>query len=199
MSESWRNRKTLILSWTDMVGLLTPAEYVDRVEHAYRMHGLGRVYMEPKGHIVLDKYAGEWEVMPSYIEEPEAAACKWVSIREDNGRYELPAVFSILIYTHPETGFPLAICDGSYHTLMRTGASAAVSAKWLARPDSSVLAILGTGSVGEGTLATCDAVFEWQDVRSWGRTRASVDRFFGYQGPRYPNFPLPRTTAVYTA
>src|SRR5205823_1407197 len=104
-----------------MVGLLSPAEYVDRVEHAYRMHGLGRVYMEPKGHIVLDRYKGEWEVMPSYIEEPEAAACKWVSIREDNAKYELPAVFSILIYTHPETGFPLAICDGSHHTLMRTG------------------------------------------------------------------------------
>ena len=82
--ESWRHRKTLILGRSDMVGLLTPAEYNDRVEHAYRMHGLGRVYMEPKGHIVLERYAGEWEVMPSYIEEPEAAACKWVSIREDN-------------------------------------------------------------------------------------------------------------------
>ena len=96
MAESWRNRTTLILDWSDMVGLLTPAEYVDCVEHAYRMHGLGRVYMEPKGHIVLDRYKGEWEVMPSYIEEPEAAACKWVSIREDNAQYELPAVFSIL-------------------------------------------------------------------------------------------------------
>ena len=50
------------------------------------MHGQGRVYMEPKGHIVLDRYPGEWEVMPSYIEEPEAAACKWVSIREDNAK-----------------------------------------------------------------------------------------------------------------
>ncbi len=47
--------------------------------------------------------------MPSYIEEPEAAACKWVSIRERNrAKYDWPTVFSILIYTHPETGFPLA-------------------------------------------------------------------------------------------
>jgi alanine dehydrogenase len=104
--ESWRNRKTLILSRTDMMGLLTPDEYNACVEHAYRMHGEGRYYMEPKGHIVLDKYPGEWEVMPSYIEEPEAAACKWVSIREENrARFDLPTVFSILIYTHPETGF----------------------------------------------------------------------------------------------
>jgi alanine dehydrogenase len=163
------------------------------------MHGLGRVYMEPKGHIVLDRYRGEWEVMPSYIEEPEAAACKWVSIREDNAKYELPAVFSILVYTHPETGFPLAICDGSYHTLMRTGASAAVSARWLARPDSKVLAILGTGSVGEGTLATCDAVFPWEEVRVWSRTQASVDRFLASQQPRYQHLQLKGTTDVRTA
>jgi alanine dehydrogenase len=45
VGESWRNRKTLILSRTDMMGLLTPAEYNDCVEHAFRMHGLGRVYM----------------------------------------------------------------------------------------------------------------------------------------------------------
>ena len=90
--ESWKNRKTLILGRSDMVGLLTPSEYNDCVEHAYRMHGLGRVYMEPKGHIVLSRYRGEFEVMPSYIEEPEAVAGKWVSFLEGNAQYELPAV-----------------------------------------------------------------------------------------------------------
>ena len=99
MSESWRNRKTLILSRTDMMGLLTPAEYVDCVERAFLRHGEKRYYMEPKGHIVLKKYPGEWEVMPSYIEEPlagvpEAAACKWVSIREENrAKFDLPPSF----------------------------------------------------------------------------------------------------------
>ena len=131
-----------------MIGLLEPEEYVRCVETAFRRMGEGRVFMEPKGHIVLDKYPGEWEIMPSYIEEPEgapaAAACKWVSIRfENRARFNLPTVFSILIYTEPETGFPLAIVDGTHHTLMRTGASGAVSAKWMAREDSSVLALVG--------------------------------------------------------
>jgi alanine dehydrogenase len=176
--ESWRHRKTLILGRSDMIGLLAPSEYVDCVEHAFRMHGLGRVYMEPKGHIVLDRYQGEWEVMPSWIEEPEAAACKWVSIRENNAEYDLPAVFSILVYTHPETGFPLAICDGSYHTLMRTGASAAVSAKWLARPDSTV--------------------FGWSEVRVWSRTQESLDRFLAEQRPRYPHLRMTGSTDLET-
>jgi alanine dehydrogenase len=134
--------------------------------------------------------------MPSYIEEPEAAACKWVSIRENNAKYGLPAVFSILVYTHPETGFPLAICDGSHHTLMRTGASAAVSAKWLARKDSTVLAIVGTGSVAKGTLATCDAVFPFREVRVWSRTRESLDRFIAVEQPLYPHLELRPSTEL---
>jgi alanine dehydrogenase len=187
--ESWRNRKTLILSRTDMMGLVTPAEYVSCVEQAYRMHGLGRYYMDPKGHIVLDKYPGEWEAMPSYIEEPEAAACKWVSIRERNReKYDLPTVFSILIYTHPETGFPLAICDGSYHTVMRTGAAAAVSAKWMARKDSKRLAIVGAGHMAEGTLATCNEIFPWEDVRVWSRSQKTIDEFVATQQPKYQAF-----------
>jgi alanine dehydrogenase len=185
-TESWRNRKTLILSRTDMMGLVTPAEYVACVEQAYRMHGVGRYYMDPKGHIVLDKYPGEWEAMPSYIEEPEAAACKWVSIRERNReRFDLPTVFSILVYTHPETGFPLAICDGSYHTVMRTGAASAVSAKWLARKDSKILAIVGAGHMAEGTLETCSVIFPWQEVRVWSRSQETLDHFVAEQQPKH--------------
>jgi alanine dehydrogenase len=184
--ESWSNRKTLILSRTDVMGLVTPAEYVQCVEQAYRMHGEGRFYMEPKGHIVLDKYPGEWEAMPSYIEEPEAAACKWVSIREQNReRFGLPTVFSILIYTHPETGFPLAILDGSYHTVMRTGAAAAVSAKWLARKDSKVLAIVGGGHMAGGTIETCNEVFDWDEVRVWSRSERTLGEFAERYESRY--------------
>lgn len=195
--ESWRNRKTLILSRQEMMGLLTPAEYNACVEQAYRMHGERRFYMDPKGHIVLDKYPGEWEAMPSYIEEPEAAACKWVSIRERNReKFDLPTVFSILIYTHPETGFPLAICDGSYHTVMRTGAAAAVSAKWLARKNSQTLAIVGAGHMAEGVLATCNEVFAWQDVRIWSRAQVTLDHFVAAQQPKYANFKIRASTNI---
>ena len=83
---------------------------------------------------------------------------------------------------------------------MRTGASAAVSAKWLARRDSKVLAMLGTGQRRrQGTLATCDAAFEWDDVRVWSRTQESVDRFLAEQSPRYPHLRLTGTTDVETA
>ena len=193
--DNWANRKTLILGRSEMIGLLKPQEYNDCVEQAYRMHGEGRFYMDPKGHIVLDRFPGEWEAMPSYIEEPHAAACKWVSIREQNReKYNLPTVFSILIYTHPETGFPLAIVDGSYHTVMRTGAAAAVSAKWMARKDSRKLAIVGAGHMAEGALATCNVVFPWSEVRVWSRSQSTLDDFVKAQQPKYETFEIKAST-----
>ena len=197
MQENWADRKTLILSRTEMIGLLTPAEYNDCVEQAYRMHGEGRYYMDPKGHIVIDRFPGEWEAMPSYIEEPHAAACKWVSIRERNReRFNLPTVFSILIYTDPETGFPLAIVDGSYHTVMRTGAAAAVSAKWMARKGSTTLAIVGAGHMAEGVLATCNEIFNWREVRIWSRSQETLDHFVKEQQTKYSAFEIKPSTCL---
>jgi alanine dehydrogenase len=103
-------------------------------------------------------------------------------------------VFSILIYTHPETGFPLAIVDGSYHTVMRTGSAAAVSAMWMARKNSRTLAIVGAGHMAEGALATCNEVFPWEDVRVWSRSQTTLDQFVKEQQPKYDSFRIRAST-----
>jgi alanine dehydrogenase len=72
---------------------------------------------------------------------------------------------------------------------MRTGASAAVSAKWLARKNAKKLAIVGAGHMAEGTLATCDTVFAWDEVRIWSRSQATLDEFVKDQAPKY-RFPI---------
>jgi alanine dehydrogenase len=73
---------------------------------------------------------------------------------------------------------------------MRTGAAAAVSAKHLARQDSKVLAIVGAGNMAEGTLATCNEVFEWEDVRVWSRSQATLDEFVKNEQPKYDRFEI---------
>jgi len=73
---------------------------------------------------------------------------------------------------------------------MRTGAAAAVSAKWLARKDSKILAIVGAGHMAEGTLETCSEVFAWDEVRVWSRTQATLDGFVASQQPRHEGFEI---------
>ena len=174
------SKKTLILTRRDVEGLLSISEYNKGVEQCFRVHGLGTYIMEPKGHIyVEDKYkGGEWEIMPAYSsEDPESGVCKYVAIREDNPSKGLPMVYSTIIYHEPETGFPLAIIDGTYHTYMRTGASAGVGAKWLARKDSSVLALMGAGGVGKASLLSVDDFFPISEVRVWTRSAERQEEF----------------------
>jgi alanine dehydrogenase len=52
-----------------------------------------------------------------------------------------------------------------------------VSAKWLARKDSKVLAIVGAGNMADGAIETCNEVFEWDEVRVWSRSSSTLDGF----------------------
>ena len=72
--------------------------------------------MEPKGDIVLDKYPGEWEVMPSYIEEPRGGGLQvglYPARRTAPGSTSPRPSSPSSSTPHPETGFPLAIGEGA--------------------------------------------------------------------------------------
>lgn len=174
----WKTLKTLIVSREEMKGLVAMREVIELVEQAFRAHGEGKYVMEPKVHIIIPKYKGEWEAMPSYLEEPEAAASKWVAIRENNReKFGLPTIMSTIVYTHPETGFPLMICDGTYHTNMRTGAAAAVSAKWLARKNPQTIGLVGAGAVAVGVVRAMDTLGKYEEARVWSRKKKNADTF----------------------
>ena len=64
-----------------------------------------------------------------------------------------------------DNGAPLAIMDGTYVTAIRTGGTAAVAARALARKDAVVLAILGAGVQGESHLATFPRVRDFREIR----------------------------------
>ena len=44
--------------------------------------------------------------------------------------------------------------------------------------------------MAEGTLATCDTVFAWNEVRIWSRSQSTLDEFVKSQGPKYRSFQI---------
>lgn len=60
----------------------------------------------------------------------------------------------------------------------------------MARKNSKKLAIVGAGHMAEGTLATCDTVFNWDEVRVWSRSQSTLDEFTATQGPKYSRFKI---------
>ena len=85
--------------------------------------------------------------MPGYV-AGVGLVLKAVSVFAGNHGSEVPSHQGVIVVFDEDNGTPLAIIDGASITALRTAASAAVAADVLARPEATVLAIIGGGVQG---------------------------------------------------
>jgi alanine dehydrogenase len=159
--------KTLILTRQDVEKILTPPVANVTVEKAFRAYSLGRTQMPPKSYLYFPK--GDLRSMPAYIcgEGFDIAGIKSVNVHPQNAAFHLPSVMAVIILNDPQTGFPLAIMDGTFLTCVRTGAAGAVAAKYLSRKDSQVAGFVGCGAQARAQLACLMEVRDIQKIKIW--------------------------------
>ena len=119
--------------------------------------------------------------MPGYV-PGIALEVKLVSVFPANHDVGLPSHQGLIAIFDEATGAPLAVMDGTYITAIRTGGTAAVAARALAREDSSVLAILGAGVQGWSHLETFPRVRDFKEIRIASRNADHA----GALAARYP-------------
>jgi alanine dehydrogenase len=102
--------------------------------------------------------------MPGYV-PGVALEVKLVSVFPANHGRGMPSHQGLIAVFDEENGTPLALMDGAYITAIRTGGTAAVAARALAREDATVLAILGAGVQGWSHLETFPRVRDFKEVR----------------------------------
>ena len=140
--------ETLLLNGEDVQEYAPLSDVVPAVEAAFAAFARGDAQMPAKSYIDLPEYNGDFRSMPAYLatEEWDAAGIKWINVHPDNPEtFDLPTVLGTMIYSDPETAFPLAIIDGQHLTQLRTGAAAAVATDHLAVADATSLGIVGAG------------------------------------------------------
>src|SRR5260221_5455549 len=98
-----------------------------------------------------------------------ALGIKLVTVFPDNALRSLPTVYVTYLLLDAATGVPLALLDGTALTLRRTAAASALAASFLARPDSAVHLMVGTGALAPHLVAAHAAVRPIRQTRIWGR------------------------------
>lgn len=167
----------LYLSRTDVEAAgVRMREVIDALEAAFREHGEGRVEIPPKPgvHPRPDAFI---HAMPAYIPALRSVGIKWVSGYRDNARRGLPYVAGLLILNDEETGLPLVVMDCTWITAMRTGAATAVAARYLARPESATIALLGCGTQGRSNLEALRELFPLKRVVAYDIVPEQTTRF----------------------
>jgi ornithine cyclodeaminase len=115
-----------------------------------------------------DGTPGTLLMMPAW-QEGGALGIKIVTVFPDNARRARPAVHGTYLLLDAATGLPRALLDGTALTLRRTAAASALAAQYLARPDSAVHLMVGTGALAPYLVAAHAAVRPIREVRVWGR------------------------------
>ena len=152
------------------------AEIIDTLEIAFHEHGLGHVEMPPKPgvHSRPDAFI---HAMPAYIPALHAIGVKWLSAYPANQERGLPYITGLLVINDDETGLPLAVMDCTWITGMRTGAATALAAKYLARPDSATVGILGCGVQGRTNLEALKTLFPVKRVIAYDGKPENAGRY----------------------
>ena len=182
------------LSGPDIDSLgLSYAEIVAAVEDAVRAHGDGRAVVEPRVHLVPDNNgAGHFNVLRGHLPTPGpltpdpltpglptpgVSGVKVVGDFVSNYATGLPSELGLLTLYDPETGVPLSIMDATLITACRTGATTAVGARYLARPDSRVLGHVGARGTAFWNVVLLDEIFDLDEIRITSRRPESREAF----------------------
>ena len=176
----------LYLSQKDVADVNLPmSEIIAALEVAFAEKGEGRTEMPPKPGIHPGGGDNFIHAMPAYIPALKSAGIKWVSGFSENFKRDLPYITGVLILNDVETGLPLAVMDCVWITAMRTGAATALSARYLARPESSTLGILGCGVQGRTNLEALKVLFPVKRVRAYDRVPETSQRYAEEMSARF--------------
>ena len=194
---------TLIIRSEDLSGLIAIDDAIDAVANAYRAHaaapGFGsphtRIHHDDRrltvhpGGAIPDRMAGLF----AHFERLEfgTAAQNYTGVGRrlyaayDTDSAELAAIILGSLPLFPFDG------PGAFGT--ETPVTSAVGTRLLARPDSRIMALLGTGRQARRHLYVMDHLFNLDEIRVFSRTPANVAQFCAEMAPHVTTRLVPAT------
>jgi len=142
-------------------------EMIEALGAALKEKGEGKTEMPPKPGIHPGGGDNFIHAMPAYVPGLNSAGIKWVSGFPANPEKGLPYIAGLLVLNDVETGMALAVMDCVWITAKRTGAATALSARFLARPDSKTLGILGCGVQGRTNAEGLKVLFPIEKIKAY--------------------------------
>jgi ornithine cyclodeaminase/alanine dehydrogenase-like protein (mu-crystallin family) len=144
-------------------------EVIPAMERALAAFSAGQVVQPTRVMVPVAEHAGFLGLMPAYA---GVLGVKLVTFYPQNR--DVPTHHATILLFKPETGEPLVSMDGRLITEVRTAAVSAVATQILARPDASVLAIIGAGVQARSHLEALRLVRSFREVRVWSPHRAAA-------------------------
>ncbi|MFP2768100.1 ornithine cyclodeaminase family protein [Oceanisphaera sp. KMM 10153] len=146
------------LPWEALVNQLD-LMFTKEVQSPVRHHHFINVPDAPQATLLL---------MPAWV-EGEYLGIKQVNVFPGNSTLNLPGLNSHYLLNCGKTGRPLAQLEGNELTARRTAAASALASRYLSRPESTKLLIMGAGRMARRLIQAHMAVRPITQVWVWAR------------------------------
>lgn len=155
------------------------------IEAAYRAASLGKVNLPPVGHITLPDGA-DCHIKYGHMEGDTSFVIKVATGFPGNGAKGLPSGNGLVLVLSAETGAVKAMLhDEMVLTDIRTGLGGAIASRTLARTDSKIALIIGTGPQARRQIEAHAALMPQLSFRVWGRNAGKVSTLISDMAPSY--------------
>ncbi len=175
--------KVLVLSAAQLTGLVPMAQASEAMKAAFAELSGGRASAAPRVHVDVADAAGKTLIMGAHV-PGQGLAAKVVSVFPNNRERGLPTIIGFVLVLDPSTGEPLALCDGTYLTALRTGAGTCASIDLLARRDARVGALIGAGGQAPLQLEAMDTARQLEQIAVHCPTASHAQRLVEQMQPR---------------
>jgi ornithine cyclodeaminase/alanine dehydrogenase-like protein (mu-crystallin family) len=160
---------TLHISEAEVRSVLTMPATIEAVEDISRKEAAKEVIVHPRRRFELPG-GGFFHYMAAMHQSAGFLAMKQYTYVRGKLQFLVP-LYEI------STGELLALIEADYMGQLRTGAASAVAAKYLARADASVAAIIGTGGQARTQLEAVAHVRKLKSARVYGRDAQRREAF----------------------
>ena len=170
----------LVINAEEQKSLIDMNEVIEHAASALKEFSASRTVTPIRAALPFYDSQNTALVMPSVAEGLGTWGIKVVTVAPNNPKIGKKTINGLVMLSDFETGEPLALLEGSYLTMVRTGALSGVATKYLAREDAKTLSVIGTGGQSEGLVEAVLAVRDIERIIVSNRTRQKAAEFAEY-------------------
>lgn len=137
-----------VINKEEIQSILNMDMVIEAVEQAYSYKCSNLAELFPIVCHSFEDGVSEFDIKSGSMDGAGIFGMKLVSAFAGNSDLGLPRLTGTILIFDRKTGMLKSMMDGGLITNMRTGAAGAVGCKYLARPESEVLLLVGTGAQG---------------------------------------------------
>lgn len=168
--------QVILLNDQEVASLVSFEENMRMIEQAFSDYNQGKSHVFPVVREPITKHDGIFGIKSGYLETQGVLGFKAGGFWTKNKDEGLANHQSTICLFNPLTGQLRALVAANFVTQIRTAAIGAIGCKYLARPDSRILAVIGTGQQGRNQLeATLRVLSEIEEIRLYDVYKPSAE------------------------